>query len=177
MSPSSADNKLAQGELLLQDINVTDKRAALDAFMDACRLGNNNGCHKVGSAYSMGLYGVPRDYAKARNWYLKAARRGYAPSQQNIATLYANRLLDEENDIEGYHWLLLAEKSVAQCLPGTIEAQADTSATERRRLCQLAAVGQGRLRSIFRKRMSKMQMQQAQQLARQWKADNSIPAR
>ena len=170
---SPADEKLEQGVQILQDVDATDKGAALVAFVEACNLGNNNACHKVGTAYSKGLYSVSRDYTKARQWYLKAAMRGYAPSQQNIANLYAYRLLDESNDVEGYKWLLLAEKTVATCLPGTIEAQSNTLAAERRRLCQLASAGQGRLRSIFRKRMSSEQMQQSERLARQWSAKHS----
>ena len=165
---SPAEERLVKGEQILQDVHTTDKSAALDAFIEACNLGNNNGCHKVGTAYSKGLYGITQDYAIARQWYLKAAMKGYAPSQQNIANLYAYRLLDESNDVEGYKWLLLAQKTVATCLPGTIEAQSNTSTAERRRLCQLASAGQGRLRSIFRKRMSSGQMQQAEDLARQW---------
>ena len=32
--------------------------------------------------------GVPRDYAKAMEWYLKAAKRGYPKAQNNIGVLY-----------------------------------------------------------------------------------------
>jgi TPR repeat protein len=164
----AAEEKLVDGMQVLRDVEAVDKSAALDAFQEACQLGNNNGCHKVGTAYGKGLYGLPQNSSKARQWYLKAAIRGYAPSQQNLANLHAYRLLESPDDIEGYKWLLLAEQAVTRCLPGTIEARANTSENERKRLCQLAAAGQGRLRSIFRKRMSPEQLRQAESQARQW---------
>lgn len=159
-----------KGLRVLSNTEVKEKDEALAAFKEACQLGNNYGCHKTGIAYNNGLYGLDKDYQQARQWYLIAAEKGYIPSQQNIANLYAYRLLQNLNDIEGYKWLKLAEDATQKCLPGTIEASSGISDGERRRLCQLASAGQGRLRSIFRKRMSMDQIQQAEQLANSWQA-------
>ncbi|KPJ96007.1 MAG: hypothetical protein AMJ55_02755 [Gammaproteobacteria bacterium SG8_15] len=162
------EQALEKGLKLLANPEVSDKKTALPSFEKACNLGNNYGCHKMGIAYNNGLYDLNQDYDRARQWYLKAAEKGYIPSQQNIANLYAHRLLGELNDVEGYKWLALAETGTAQCLPGSIEAERGVSDAERRRLCNLATAGQGRIRSIFRKRMLPEEIAQAEQLAKKW---------
>lgn len=156
---------LQKGIAMLSDGSITDKSEALTAFQQACELGSLYGCHKMGIAYNNGLYGKEKNYQKARQWYLRAAEKGYVPSQQNIANLYAHRLLPMD-DIEGYKWLKLAEIGAAQCKPGAIEVETDTPDIERRRLCQLAAASQRRIKSIFRKRMTPDQIQQAEENAR-----------
>lgn len=170
VQPAPDEAALDKGFKLLADPEVSDKKTAREAFEKACSLGSNYGCHKMGIAYNNGLYGLDKDYERARQWYLKAADKGYIPSQQNIANLYAHRLLGRLDDIEGYKWLVLAETGTAQCLPGSIEAERGISDTERRRLCSLASDGQGRIRSIFRKRMSFEEMQQAEQQAQKWQS-------
>jgi len=167
-SAAPDEQALEKGLKLLANPEVSDKKAALPSFEKACNLGNNYGCHKMGIAYNNGLYDLDKDYKKAKQWYLKAAEKGYIPAQQNIANLYAHRLLDEINDIEGYKWLALAEMATAQCLAGTIEAERGVSDAERRRLCNLANAGQGRIRSIFRQRMLPEEINQAEELAKKW---------
>ena len=159
---------LKQGIDLLSSAEVTDKGEALSRLEQACELGNLYGCHKVGIVYNNGLYGRAKDYQQALEWYLKVASRGYVPSQQNIANLYAHRLITM-NDIEGYKWLKLAEQGASQCLPGTIEVESNTPEIERRRLCSLASAGQGHIRSIFRQRMSSEEIQAAEEKARLWR--------
>lgn len=168
--PTPDEVVLDKGLKVLSDSNVKEKDAALAAFKEACELGNNYGCHKTGIAFNNGLYGLDKDYQQAKQWYFKAAEKGYIPSQQNIANLYAHRLLENLDDIEGYKWLKLAEAGTARCAPGTIEFEGNISDDERRRLCQLAIAGQGRIRSIFRKRMTVEEIQKAEQLALKWKA-------
>ena len=164
---TAEDKALQKGLEMLSDAAVTDKSESLSAFEQACKLGSHYGCHKIGIAYNNELYGKEKDYQKAREWYLKAAEKGYVPSQQNIANLYAYRLLPM-NDIEGYKWLKLAEAGATKCLPGSIEVESNTPEVERRRLCQLATAGQGRLRSFFRKRMTVQEIHQAEENARKW---------
>ena len=168
--PTPDEVILDKGLKVLSDSNVEEKDEALVSFREACELGNNYGCHKAGIAFNNGLYGLDKDYQQARQWYLRAAEKGYIPSQQNIANLHAYRLLENLNDIEGYKWLKLAEAGTAKCSPGTIEVEKNISDAERMRLCQLATVGQGRIRSIFRKRMTVEEIQKAEQLANNWKA-------
>ncbi|WP_455209468.1 tetratricopeptide repeat protein [Kaarinaea lacus] len=168
--PTPDEEALKKGLKALSNPEVADKKEALQAFEKACTLGNNYGCHKMGIAYNNGLYGLEKDYERAKHWYLKAADKGYIPSQQNIANLHAYRLLKNLDDIEGYKWLSLAEAGTAQCLPGSIEAERGISDIERRRLCELASDGQGRIRSIFRKRMLPEEIQQAEQQAQNWQA-------
>ena len=167
--PSPDEQALEQGLKLLTTPDSNDQKAALQAFEKACTLGNNYGCHKMGIAYNNGLYGFDKDYERAKQWYLKAAEKGYAASQQNIANLYAHRLLKEMDDVEGYKWLVLSEKTTTECLSGSVEVEGSVSEAERRRLCSLASYGQGKIRSIFRKRMSFEQIQQAEQEALNWR--------
>ncbi|MDR0454303.1 MAG: SEL1-like repeat protein [Deferribacteraceae bacterium] len=37
--------------------------------------------------HRLGL-GVPKDYAKAAEWYIKAANKGYVNAQNNLKALY-----------------------------------------------------------------------------------------
>lgn len=155
----SEDEKfLSQGMAILADREATDKTAALSAFMKACELGSNNGCHNVGTAYNNGLYGKEKDYQQARLWYEKAAIRDFIPSQLNIANIYAHRLvpLDDET---GYAWLVKAGEGLRTCSPGSIEADSKTSAEERNRLCRLARSFHHRLQGLFRTRMEGEEME------------------
>ena len=43
----------------------------------------------LGLLYCEGGKGVPRDYAKARAWFEKGARKGFPPAQVQLGTLYA----------------------------------------------------------------------------------------
>jgi len=167
-NPGPDEQAVTKGLKLLSTPDDNDKKVALQAFEKACNLGNSYGCHKVGIAYNNGLYGFDKNYERAKEWYLKAAEKGYAASQQNIANLYAYRLLGEMDDVEGYKWLVLAEKTTAECLPGSVEVEGSVSETERRRLCSLASYGQGKIKTVFRKRMSFTQIEQAEQEAHNW---------
>lgn len=169
--PTPDEVVLEKGLKVLSDANVKEKDEALAAFKESCELGNNYGCHKTGIAYNNGLYGLEKNYHQAKQWYLRAAEKGYIPSQQNIANLHAYRLLEKLDDIEGYKWLKLAENATQKCSPGTIEVERNISDVERRRLCQLAQTGQGKIRSIFRKRMTVEEIQKAEQLAQKWKPE------
>lgn len=79
----------------------------------ACELGNVVGCHNAGVQHEYGTRGLTKDYERARTSYLKAAERGYVYSQYNLGSLYANRYFDD--DEEGYRWMMIAKRSVAEC--------------------------------------------------------------
>ena len=49
--------------------------------------------------------GVEQDYQQAAFWLLKAAKRGYATAQNNLATLYADGLGVEKNTDRAIYWL------------------------------------------------------------------------
>lgn len=164
---------LSQGIALLADASVTDKSAALSAFEQACEMGNNYGCHKVGIAYNNGLYGKEKNYLVAKQWYEKAAAKGYIPSQLNIANIYAHRLLPLDDET-GYSWLARAGDGLRNCQRGTIEVEAATTDVERQRLCQLAKNNFKKILGIYRKRMEGDDMQRIEKSVTKGSSGNTV---
>lgn len=158
MSVTKDEALISTGMAILTNPEMTDKSEALVAFEQACSLGNYYGCHEVGTAYNNGLYGKEKNYELARQWYEKGANNGYVPSQLNIANLFAHRLLPLDDET-GFSWLVKAGEGIVKCPPDSIEAQANTSETERKRLCKLASFNYKKLFSIFRKRMAAEDME------------------
>jgi TPR repeat protein len=54
------------------------------------------------------ITGVPTDLKKAEHWFEKAARRGYAPAQVNLAMMYLQGWGVVRNDGAALYWLTLA---------------------------------------------------------------------
>lgn len=61
----------------------------------------------LGAIYATGK-GVPRDFAEAEIWYLKAAKQGLAAAQNNLGFMYDRGLGVEPNDHEAVKWYILA---------------------------------------------------------------------
>lgn len=57
--------------------------------------------------------GVPRDYAKALEYYTAAARRGVPEAQHNIGAMLVSARGVKRNYVEGLAWLILAEQAGA----------------------------------------------------------------
>jgi len=162
---------VSKGMDIIKDSEITDKSSALEAFKVACDLGNRYGCHQVGMAHTNGLYGAEKNMAIAGRWFLKAANRGYFPSQQNMANLHALKLIDPVNDVEGYKWIILASRGASRCTPDTAGTEGFNGPKDARRVCQLALQGQSRIRGILRNRLTAEQRQQAELLADGWTAE------
>jgi TPR repeat protein len=96
-------------------VSVTTFGNATDWFKKACELGNMPGCHNAANAFEYGKNGVEKDYELARAYYLRAADRGYMPSQYNLGSLYSNGYFTPAEDIEGFKWMLVAEKTALGC--------------------------------------------------------------
>jgi hypothetical protein len=80
----------------------------------ACELGKIViGCHNAGVAQETGEDGLAKDHELARRFYLEASERGYAFSQYNLGSMYANQYF--RDDKEGYRWMMIAKLSVAKC--------------------------------------------------------------
>lgn len=151
--PLSEDTKLLRdANAMLSNPEIKDKSVVIPKFEQACEMGNNYGCHMIGTAYYNGLQGKPKDYNEAKKWYLRAANRGYVPSQLNIANLYAHRLLPLDDET-GFYWLAKAQKGLQECQEGSVESDTKVSDSERRRMCRLATQFYRKVRGIFRKRM------------------------
>jgi TPR repeat protein len=119
----------------------------------ACELGNSAGCHNSGNAYEYGQFGANKDYNKARDYYLIAADKGFIQSQYNLGSLYSNQYFND--DVEGFKWMLLAEKSAKACANVP--------------LCKWMMEDPPGHRSKLKNRMTKNQIAEAEQLANQWK--------
>ena len=85
-------------------------------FIKACELGDIVGCHNAGNGYEYGPAGkdgLEKDYVKARDFYQRAASKGYMPSQYNLGSLFANEYF--QDDVEGLKWLLIAQQTARGC--------------------------------------------------------------
>jgi len=91
--------------------------AAVSWYARACELGDRAGCHNAGVAYEYGKSGAGKDLDEARGFYLKAAARGFMQSQYNLGSLYSNGYVTPADDVEGYKWMLIAEKAARACAP------------------------------------------------------------
>lgn len=172
-SVAEDEKVLSQGMAVLADATATDKSAALSAFEQACQMGNNYGCHKVGIAYNNGLYGKEKNYQLARQWYEKAAVKGFIPSQLNIANMYAHRLLPLDDEV-GYSWLARAGEGLRECQRGFIEGEAATTDIERQRLCRLAKSNFKEILGIYRKRMEGEDMQRIEKSITKGSSGNTV---
>ncbi len=82
-------------------------------FEKACELGELAGCHNMGVGYENGKSGCVKDLEKAKQYYFKAANLGYMQSQYNLGSFYSNNYFSD--DLEGYKWMLIAEKTAKEC--------------------------------------------------------------
>ena len=48
--------------------------------------------------------GVPKDSAKAAEWYAKAAKRGYAPAEFNLAVMYQSGDGVSKDSAQAAYW-------------------------------------------------------------------------
>ena len=96
----------------------------------------------LGVLYANGQ-GVPQDYAKAREWYEKAAAAGDAAAMRNLGFLYANGQGVPQDYAKAREWY---EKAAAQAREGTDQPRGAVS--ERtgytKRLCASVYVVQPR---------------------------------
>ena len=71
--------------------------------------------HDLGVMYQNGR-GVKQDYAKAIEWYRKAARRGYTDSQDNLINMYREGLGVPKDNKKALLWYLESarNKNVAE---------------------------------------------------------------
>jgi TPR repeat protein len=111
--------------------------------------------HRLGFIYEYGDQGIPKNPKLAVYWYLKAAEKGYYPSQYNLGAMYSQNLVTPPDDVEGYKWLLLAQEGSDGC---TFDPQ-----------CRfVTADPPGHIKRL-RARMTPAQIAAAERLAKEWK--------
>src|SRR5215470_2616097 len=89
---------------LIADISRSSLQSGVS---DAKQAGSSAGYseNKQGIA---AILGAPSDLKKAEHWFEKAARRGYAPAQVNLAMMYLQGWGVARNDGTALYWLTLA---------------------------------------------------------------------
>ncbi len=130
---------------------------ALKWSQRAADKGHPQGQFNLGTIYLLGL-GVPKDYAKAASLLLKAADQGDSAAQINLAVMYAEGLGVPKDYVEALKWLLLAPRQIndpAVSMPARGAPDISTAAKEGR--------------DALKARMSKAQITEAEQRAREWK--------
>lgn len=109
-----SDAALKLGLLLQEQTSlITEYGAAGQWFVKACDLSDVVGCHNAGVGFEYGKDGLRKDYDHARDYYEKAASRGYMQSQYNLGTLYSNQYF--RDDVSGLMWLLAAQETTKTC--------------------------------------------------------------
>ena len=88
-----ADTILARATNIIGNLqfqmDIETKREAFALLQAGAEHGDSSSMANLGGAYHLGL-GVARDYAKAREWYEKAAANGNAIAMNNLGLLYAH---------------------------------------------------------------------------------------
>ena len=88
-----ADTILARATNIIGNLqfqmDIETKREAFALLQAGAEHGDSSSMANLGGAYHLGL-GVAQDYAKAREWYGKAAANGNAIAMNNLGLLYAH---------------------------------------------------------------------------------------
>lgn len=92
----------------------------------AVRLGNSESALELGRIYTDGLYGAPKSYSQAADYYLMAAKTGSAKAQYRLGELYNRGDGVEKSTDDAIKWLEKAAEAnyiEAYCLLGEIFAE------------------------------------------------------
>ena len=143
-----------------------DYAKAMILFRKAADQGDLGGALNVGSMYANGE-GVRKDYAKAAAWYRKAANRDDAvasrPAQIQLGQIYEEGGYGLPQDyVQAYKWYDIGAAHTS------LDAQNDCATLGI--TCPAA-----RQRDFLAVRMTQEQINEAQQLAREWKPTTQPP--
>ena len=119
-----------------------DYATALKEWRPLAEKGNTDAQYGLGLIYDSGK-GVPQNNAEAVRWYRMAAEQGDADAQSSLGFLYAKGQGVPQDLVQAHLWLYLAA------------AQGDKGAAKER--------------DLLVKKMTPVQLTQAQKLARGWK--------
>ena len=87
--------------------NITISAEYLQMVREQAAQGNARSQCALGLLYDNG-WGVPQDYAKAKQWYEQAAAQGNARAQVALGALYAKGQGVSKDDVRAYMWYNLA---------------------------------------------------------------------
>lgn len=95
------------------------------ALIERAEKGSAHAQFGLGALYAKGEDTIRQDYAKAAEWYRRAAEQGDAEAQAALARLYADGLGVPQEDTEAYFWLLLASERANEDNKGWIKTLRD----------------------------------------------------
>jgi hypothetical protein len=114
----------------------------------AAEQGNAEAQNNLGVMYHEGQ-GVPQDYSESARWYQSAANQGFAGAQFNLGLMYSAGQGVPMDNVQAYMWYSLAGVS-----PDPAAAKAVLKS-----------------RKELARRMSPVQIAEAERLAREWKPE------
>jgi len=126
-----------------------DDAEAVKWYRKAAEQGYTQAQYNLGVMYANGR-GVPQDDAEAVKWYRKATEQGYAKAQNNLGLMYYNGEGVSQDYVQAHMWYNLAASSSP---PGKDRDIAVKN------------------REIVAKRMTPVEISEAQKLAREWKPE------
>jgi len=87
---TAIDCRTRGGEYVLSDL--AGGNLSLQRWLPLAQAGSAEAQYYVARIYANGMSGVPFDYAKAAEWYQRAANQKYGPAQQELGYLYESGL-------------------------------------------------------------------------------------
>lgn len=169
---ASADMKKA-----LEAIQKRDYETAYELWLPLAEDGSSSAQHNIAQLYRLGK-GIPQNFKKASEWYLRAAERWHAPSQYNLALLFENGLGVPLNYEEARFWYRKSanqDYGVAQfnlAVMYSIGQGMDPDFVQAHKWYDIAAEkgmdDAADNRDELAKQMTKAQLAEARELARDW---------
>jgi len=135
-----------------------DHKKAVYWYKNAIELGDIPSYWLIGVIYRDGNGNVPKDYGLAEQYFLKGAEKGHHYSIYALAGMYAEKLTNTSDDIEGLKWLNIVTAFATSC-PRTNEG------------CQYILRDPKGVRETLESRMSPGQKQKAKELSDNWIRD------
>lgn len=116
MGKRGASSAISNKTVNSQFVNLYDNKKYYEAYrlMDKVDTENVDVVFKIGNMHEKGLGGA-KNFAEALKWYRKAAERGYAPAQRNLAIMYDTGRGCAENDAEALKWYRKAAEQGDAC--------------------------------------------------------------
>jgi TPR repeat protein len=154
-----------------------DYETALQEFRPLALQGDSVALYKIGLMHFNGQ-GVPQDYAEALEWYMKAAEQGDAAASFSIARMYSSGQGVQQDYVEALEWYKIAAElghGDAQAHLGImyfVGMEVSRDHIEALKWLQIASsLGVDvapRYGDIVAKRMTELQIDEAQRLANDW---------
>ena len=86
-----------------------DYEAALREWQPLAEQGNAEVQFVLGTIYDLGRGGIPQDFKKAMNWYLRAAQQDHPSAQNNLGVMYLNGDGVPKDYVQAYMWFSIID--------------------------------------------------------------------